>query len=139
MARRLSQLSRYLFSILIVSSTDRKDNSHPKNFNDLGKIFYYFKILTEGLIFPHISLNYRYGQRRIFFKKEEPEQFFGAFAQIQLVDNKTCDLSPNSIDDICSKYDPFLARPDTNYYANNYRRQNENLFSFNSPTCNRRC
>ena len=104
-----------------------------------------FKLPTKGLncrsglIFSHISLNYRYGQRRIFFKKEEPEQFFGAFAQIQLIENETCNLSPNSVANTCSKYDPFLARLDVSYYANNYRRQNENIFSFSNPTCNRRC
>ena len=98
---------------------------------------------TNSYLLNHKSkvlfCNYRYGQRRIFLKEEEPEPSYGAFAQIKLVENETCNLSPNSVNDTCSKYDPFLARHFVGYYANNYRRQNENLFSFNTPICNRRC
>ena len=87
----------------------------------------------------YISWNYRSAHRRIFSKAEQ--QFYGAFVEIQLVENETCNLSPNSvIGDTCSKYDPFLTRViRVSHFANSYRRQNENQFTFNNPTCNRRC
>ena len=116
-SRRISQLNRYIFTI------------HG----------FTIQVLSTQIIILGISSNYRYSQRRIFFKKDEPEPSYGAFAQIQLVENETCNLSTNSVNDTCSKYDQFLARFDIRYYANKYRRQNENLFSFNRPTCNRRC
>ena len=111
--------------------------------NLTGTYSLFIDLLFKSFIYSNhilgISSNYRYSQRRIFFKKDEPEPSYGAFAQIQLVENETCNLSPNSVNDTCSKYDSFLARFDMRYYANKYRRQNENLFSFNRPTCNRRC
>ena len=78
-----------------------------------------------------------------------PGQLYGLFADITLVENEQCNLTP----DTCSKFDPFLSlpsRPGTRplnrikrsydgYYANSYRRQGETGFSFNNPTCNRRC
>ena len=62
------------------------------------------------------------------------------FAKIHLIENEICNLAPNSVDDRCSKYDPFLPKDyEGTYYVNSYRRQLENLFAFNNPICNRRC
>ena len=73
---------------------------------------------------------------------------FGLFAEITLVDNEQCNLTP----DTCSKFDPFLSLPYRSsrrnriskrsyegYYDNGYRRQGENSFAFSDPTCNRQC
>ena len=85
-----------------------------------------------------------------------PGQLYGLFADITLIENEQCNLTP----DTCSKFDPFLSlpsrRPGTRpqditdriipdtYFdeyddANTYRRQGEFGFSFRNPTCNRRC
>ena len=118
--------------------------------------------LEQYLIFFCISWNYSKLKSKIYwwarkFKKpysDEPlfgsfgqEQLYGLFAEITLVENEQCNLTP----DTCSKFDAFLNSLPTNrsrtdiqrsyadYYANSYKRQGENIFSFNNPTCNRRC
>ena len=69
---------------------------------------------------------------------------YGAFAKIILVENEPCNFSL----DTCSKFDPFLRRRlpfrpkiymDKENYDFGYKRQGENNFLFNNPTCIRRC
>ena len=75
------------------------------------------------------------------------EQLYGLFTEITLVENEECDLA----NDACSKFDAFLnislpTNSSRRYiqtmhqeYSNSYKRQGENIFSFNRPTCNRIC
>ena len=103
--------------------------------------------LEQPLIFC-CFFNYSFFIRKLFkkFQKENGNgQLYGVFADITLVENKTCNL----MEDTCSKFDPFLSLPSRplnhnqgsydGYYANSYQRQGETSFSFNNPTCNRRC
>ena len=90
-----------------------------------------------------LLFSYRYAESRIFFNETKPEQMYGVFAKIVLVEKEPCNLSL----DTCSKFDPFLRRlplgpkiyMDKENYDFGYKRQGENNFLFNNPTCIRRC
>ena len=80
-------------------------------------------------------------------QQQQQQMLFGLFAEITLVENEQCNLTP----DTCSKFDPFLSlayrssrrnhveRSYKDYYDNVFRRQGENSFAFSDPTCNRQC
>ena len=108
-------------------------------------------VLIQSLIFCCIFWNCSFVKNKILEKfpdleKPGTQQLYGLFAEITLVENEQCNLTA----DTCSKFDSFLSLPYRSsrnrikrsyagYYANGYKRQGENSFSFSDPSCNRRC
>ena len=81
-------------------------------------------VTKSDLNFVVFFLNYRILLHKLFkkFQKEKFEQLYGVFAEITF-----------------SRPLLYNRRSHDGNLTNNYRRQGETGFSFNKPTCHRRC